>query len=353
MTVSSTTEARARRRIGAAHWLPWFVALVVMVLAAMVAMGIGRYSVAPDDVLRILLSNVLPMEVDWSDPAQRVVERIRLPRVLSALIAGAALGMTGAALQGIFRNPLVGPQIIGVQSGAAFGGALAIFLFNSAVMLVGFAFFFGMLSVVLVYALARVEGQAPVLTLVLAGVVVTAAFSALISLLTYLADPNDSLAAIIYWLMGSFSTASFDKLAILASSALIGSVLLWLLRFRINVLSMGDEDAAALGVAVERSRWLILGAVALAIAGIVSVSGIVGWVGLVVPHLARMVVGPDHRVLLPASAIVGAVYLLIIDTVARTAISAEIPLGILTALIGTPVFAVMLRRLQMRGWGRG
>ena len=239
-----------------------------------------------------------------------------------------------------------------MTSGAAFGGALAIFFFSSALILVGSAFAFGLLAVAIVYALARVEGQAPVLTLVLAGVVVSAAFSSLISLLTYLADPNDTLAAIVYWLMGSFATASYSSLLILASAAAIGVTVLWLMRFRINVLSLGDEEAAAMGVSVERSRWLILGAVAMAVSGIVSVAGIVGWVGLVVPHIARMIVGPDHRVLLPASAIFGAIYLLMIDTVARTATAAEIPLGILTALIGAPVFAIMLRRLHLKGWGR-
>ena len=152
--------------------------------------------------------------------------------------------------------------------------------------------------------------------------------------------------------MGSFATASYSSLLILASAAAIGVTVLWLMRFRINVLSLGDEEAAAMGISVERSRWLILGAVAMAVSGIVSVAGIVGWVGLVVPHIARMIVGPDHRVLLPASAIFGAIYLLMIDTVARTATAAEIPLGILTALIGAPVFAIMLRRLHLKGWGR-
>ena len=351
MTATSTIEAAPARRAWSARAL-WTLAVLALPVSALLALGFGRFEVPPGDVLLILLANVLPIEPSWPGTAERVVELIRLPRVLSAMVAGAALGITGAALQGIFRNPLVGPQIIGVTSGAAFGGALAIFLFGTVVSLIGLAFAFGLLAVAIVYAIARVEGQAPVLTLVLAGVVVSAAFSSLISLLTYLADPNDTLAAIVYWLMGSFATASYSKLAVLTSAAAAGSLILWLLRFRINVLSLGDEEATAMGISVERSRWLILGAVALAVAGIVSVAGIVGWVGLVVPHIARMIVGPDHRVLLPASALIGAIYLLLIDTVARTATAAEIPLGILTALIGAPVFAVMLRRLHLKGWGR-
>lgn len=351
MTATSTIEAVPARRVWSARAL-WVLAVLALPVSALLALGFGRFEVPPGDVGRILLANVLPIEPSWPGTAERVVELIRLPRVLSAMVAGAALGITGAALQGVFRNPLVGPQIIGVTSGAAFGGALAIFLFGTVVSLIGLAFAFGLLAVAIVYAIARVEGQAPVLTLVLAGVVVSAAFSSLISLLTYLADPNDTLAAIVYWLMGSFATASYSKLAVLAAAAAAGSLILWLLRFRINVLSLGDEEATAMGISVERSRWLILGAVALAVAGIVSVAGIVGWVGLVVPHIARMIVGPDHRVLLPASALIGAVYLLLIDTVARTATAAEIPLGILTALIGAPVFAIMLRRLHLKGWGR-
>lgn len=350
MTATSIIDVIPVRRTWSVRVL-WTLALLALPASALLALGFGRFEVPPGDVFLILAANVLPIEPTWPGAAERVVELIRLPRVLSAMIAGAALGLTGAALQGVFRNPLVGPQIIGVTSGAAFGGALAIFLFGTALALIGLAFFFGLLAVAIVYTLARVEGKAPALTLVLAGVVVSAAFTSLTSLLTYLADPNDTLTAIVYWLMGSFATASYSKLTILATTAMAASALLWRLRFRINVLSLGDEEAMAMGVSVERSRWLILGAVALAVAGIVSVAGVVGWVGLVVPHIARMAVGPDHRVLLPASALLGAVYLLLIDTVARTATAAEIPLGILTALIGAPVFAIMLRRLHLRGWG--
>lgn len=351
MTATSTIESKASNRFWPARLL-WLLALLSLMTLALLALGVGRYEVAPSDVGRILLANVFAIEPTWPGAAERVVELIRLPRVLSAMIAGAALGMTGAALQGVFRNPLVGPQIIGVTSGAAFGGALAIFLFGTAFALIGLAFLFGLVAVAVVYALARIDGQAAAMTLVLSGVVVSAAFASLTSLLTYLADPDNTLATIVYWLMGSFASASYSKLMIMSVAVAIATLLLWFLRFRINVLSLGDEEALAMGISVEPSRWLILSAVALAVAGIVSVAGVVGWVGLVVPHIARMLVGPDHRVLLPASALFGAFYLLLIDTTARTATAAEIPLGILTALLGAPVFAVMLRRLHLKGWGR-
>jgi iron complex transport system permease protein len=330
----------------------WIAMALAIPIATVLAVGLGRYAVPPADVARILIANLLPIAGGWPESAERVVELVRLPRVASALIAGAALGVAGAALQGVFRNPLVGPQIVGVTSGASFGGALAILLFGTAIAVVGLAFAFGLLAVALVYAVARIDGQAPVLMLVLSGVVVSAGFTALVSLITYVADPNDTLPSIVYWLMGSFATASYEKLGILTVAATIGTVLLLALRFRINVLSLGEEEAAALGVATEPTRWLVLGAVALSVAGVVAVAGVVGWVGLVVPHIARMVVGPDHRILLPASAALGALYLLIVDTLARTASAAEIPLGILTALVGAPLFALLLRRLTLKGWGR-
>ncbi|MGD1886897.1 MAG: FecCD family ABC transporter permease [Cohaesibacteraceae bacterium] len=340
----------ARTALASGGWLLGCAAVAVI---GIVALGLGRYAIEPLDVIRILLSRIGFIETDVSDTARRVVVLVRAPRILSAALAGAILGMTGAALQGIFRNPLVGPQIIGVTSGASFGGALAILLVGTTAATVGFAFVFGLVAVFLVYTIARVGGRAPVLMLVLAGVVVSAAFTAFVSLIKYVADPNDTLPAIVYWLMGSFATATYDKLFIL-TLAVLGSVLvLHALRFRINIMSLGEEEATALGIRVEPTRWAILAAVALGVAGVVSVAGVVGWVGLVMPHLARMIVGPDHRKLLPAAALAGAGYLIIVDTLARTMSAAEIPIGILTALVGAPVFAVLLRRLHLKGWGRG
>lgn len=198
----------------------------------------------------------------------------------------------------------------------------------------------------LVYALNGIVARRNILALVLAGVVVTGFFGALVSLVQYLADTEDKLPTIVFWLLGSFATGNWDKLALIAAPVLVGSLLLLGLRWRVNLLSLGDEDARALGVNVAPLRWLILVIVSVIIAAQVAVSGIIGWVGLVVPHMARMLVGPDHRAMMPASLIIGALYLLIIDTVARTVPATEIPLGILTALIGTPVFALVLRQTQ-------
>ncbi|EKN3725286.1 iron ABC transporter permease [Yersinia enterocolitica] len=321
----------------------------------MIALCSGRYPLSINTVTAILFSSIFPGETlnilpQWTMTEQRVVLSIRLPRILIAALTGAGLSVAGASLQGIFRNPLVGPQIMGVSSGAALGGAIAIVLFSSLMLTTTFAFMGGLLAMILVYFIGRYGGNTQVLMLILAGVVVGAFFTALISLLTYFADPNSTLPTIVFWLMGSFATINYHKLLLVAFPILFGILLLLLLRFRINVLSLGDETAAAMGVVVEKTRWWVLIAVTLITAATVAVAGSIGWVGLVVPHIARMIVGPDHRKLLPVAAIFGAIYMIIIDTLARSATSAEIPLGVLTALIGAPVFICLLRKKQDKGW---
>ncbi len=331
----------------------WIGVLILAPILLVVSLSMGRYGIPLSHVAAILFHHLIPIDVIWTLPEERVVDLIRLPRILVACLGGAGLAIAGAALQGVFRNPLVGPQIIGVSSGAAFGGALAILLFESAAITVTFAFIAGFLAIAIVYLMSRITSQAPILLLVLAGVVTSAFFSALISLIKFVADPDNKLPSIVYWLMGSFASISWSDVAILTAPIVLGGLLIYGLRFRINVLSLGEEEAQSLGVPVERTRWLILGAVALISAAVVAVAGVIGWVGLVMPHLARMIVGPDHKVLLPASAAVGAMYLLVIDDLARTATAAEIPLGIITALIGAPVFALLLRRTYAAGWRNG
>ncbi len=327
-------------------WLLLFACLVLM----MVSLGVGRLAVPFHQVPAILLDNLWPMDGSWSAVQERVVELVRGPRILMAGVVGAGLAVAGASLQGVFRNPLVGPDIIGVSSGAAFGGALAIWLFDSSVMTVLLAFVFGLAAMVIVSLISRVGGQSPMLLLVLSGVVTGAFFSALVSLITYLADPEDRLPAIVYWLLGSFASANYERVWIVLVPTLIGSLVIFGMRYRINILSLGNEEAQALGVKVEKARWLILIMVALIASATVAVAGVIGWVGLVVPHFARMLVGADHRLLIPASAIIGAGYLVIIDTLARSATTSEIPLGVLTALVGAPLFVWLLRKTQAGGW---
>lgn len=325
----------------------WALAALLAV-TAIASLGLGRFDLSPGRVLGVLLSPWLApakpvVPVEWS-----VVVVVRLPRVVMAVLAGAGLALAGATLQGLFRNPLVGPQVVGVSSGAAFGGTLAILAGWQHLGLVGAAFAFGLSALVLVWLLSAAVSRSNILVLVLAGVVVSGFFGALVSLVQFLADSQDTLPVIVFWLLGSFATADAGKAALLAGPVIGCGAVLLALRWRINILSMGDEDARALGVPVAGLRWLLLVLTALIVSAQVAVSGMIGWVGLVVPHLARMLVGADHRVLLPASALLGGTFLLLVDDVARSISAVEIPLGILTALIGTPMFAVLLWRTRER-----
>ncbi|HEX3814690.1 MAG TPA: iron ABC transporter permease [Mycobacteriales bacterium] len=343
-------EVVTRRRSMLRTAGPVATLLIALVVVGVGALAVGRYAVPFGQTYRILLSRVFPLDQTWTDSAQRVVLLVRLPRVLLSVLVGGGLAVSGAVLQATFRNPLVNPQIIGVSSGASFGGALALFWGLGSVLQVGGAFFFGLVALLVIFAVTRGGGGRSVLMIVLAGVVTGSFFSALVSLLTYLADPYSQLPAIVFWLLGSLATATYPKVLLAAVPVLVGVATVLLLRWRINVLSLGDEDAAALGIRPERLRWLLLVAVAAIVAGAVAVSGVIGWVGLVVPHLARMWVGPDHRVLLPVSLLMGGIYLTLIDTLARSMTAGEIPVGVLTALIGAPVFFLLLRRNRNRIW---
>jgi iron complex transport system permease protein len=333
-----------------------FVLLIILVSAGIFSLTLGRYYVPTGTVARILFASAVPEtmqgNLSWQETEWVVVRLVRLPRILMVILAGMGLALSGATLQGVFRNPLVGPQIVGVSSGASFGGVLAILLSLPSSGIVGLAFAFGMLSLVVVFGLSHLAGRAGILSLVLAGVIVSAFYGALVGLTQYLADPETKLPGMVYWLMGSFAGADWKKVPIIGIPILTAGIMLLLLRWRINLLSLGDTDAAVLGVKVGVLRWIVLLLVSLIVAAQVSVSGGVGWVGLVIPHFARMMVGPDHRTLLPASALLGGIFLLIMDCLARNLTMLEIPIGLLTALVGTPVFALVFWKTQARGWAR-
>ena len=260
------------------------------------------------------------------------------------MLAGMGLAIAGASFQGLFRNPLVGPGILGVASGAGFGACLGILISGHMIVVQGLAFAFGFLAVLAAYMISRLKTGTSLLMLVLGGVIIGALFGALIGIVKYVADPQDQLPTIVYWLMGSMAGASYHHLLVGAPPILIASSALLLVRWRINVLSLGEEEAQSLGINTQLLRWLIIIASTIITAAVVSLCGIVGWVGLVVPHIGRMLVGPNHKVLLPACVSIGAFALLLIDDVARAATAAEIPLSILTALIGAPFFAYLLRK---------
>lgn len=332
--------------------LPIAAMVVILVLVIVCALSVGRYGVPLEHVVQILTARIFPTSHPVDQIEQNVVLLVRMPRILLALLVGGGLAIAGAALQATFRNPLVSPEIIGVSSGASLGGVLALLLGLGSAYLVGGAFVFGLLAVGLLFVITAGRSGAPMIMVVLAGVVVGSFFTALVSLVTYLADPYTTLPAIVFWLLGSVSSATYGSVLIALPPVLAGTAVLLLIRWRINVLSLGDEDAAALGIKPTRTRWVVLAASALIVAGAVAVSGVISWVGLVIPHLARMMVGPDHRILLPVSFVLGAAYLIMIDTLARTVTAGEVPLGVLTALVGAPAFFILLRRNRDRIWDR-
>lgn len=321
------------------------VILVVLPFVILVAsLSLGRYPIPPLTVIKILLSHIFPIEPTWAAIEHGIVIQIRLPRVLQAMVVGLGLAISGASFQGLFRNPLVSPSILGVSAGAGFGASIAILLFGDPIAIKLSAFFFGTLAVVGAYMISKQKTGSSLLMLVLSGVIIGAFFSALIGVVQFMADPDEQLQDIVFWLMGSMAGASYNNLLWGAPIILTGTGVLLLLRWRINVLSLGEEEAQALGINTHWLRWTIIIAATAVTTTAVAMVGIVGWIGLIIPHVGRMIVGANHKVLLPATVSIGAMYLLLIDDIARAATSAEIPLSILTALIGAPFFAYLLRR---------
>jgi iron complex transport system permease protein len=316
---------------------------LILAAGALAALSIGPFGLSLTEVLAALSGRA-------GGTAEVVIWNIRLPRVLAAMLVGAALAAAGASYQVLFRNPLVSPDILGVSSGAALGAVCGIFLSLPVIAIQGFAFLGGMGAVVLVIFVAQAVPRVDqTLVLVLTGVVMGALVGAATSLLKVMADPYDQLPAITFWLLGSLASITRADLGPVLPAVITGLVPLVLLRWRINLLSLGDDEARALGVDAPRLRLVVIAAATLITASVVAVAGIVGWVGLVIPHIARMIVGPGFATVLPVSAILGAGYLLLVDTLCRTLSTIEIPLGILTAVLGAPFFLYLLARGR-RGW---
>jgi iron complex transport system permease protein len=336
-------------RIEAGRLGPWLLVGVVALLCV-VALGVGQFPIGPVQIVEVLSSRLLGWPSEVPDAIATVILQVRLPRIAAALVVGAAFAAAGAAYQGLFRNPLVSPDILGVSAGAGLGAVFGIFLSLPVLGIQLLAFVFGIATVGLVYLVgSAVRGRDPVLVLVLAGVVLGTLAASMISLLKVLADPYDQLPAITFWLLGSLAaTTPADVLGALPL-VLLGLVPLHLLRWRMNLMALGDEEAEALGVNARRLRLLFIVAATLMTAAVVAISGIIGWVGLIMPHIARMLVGPNFDRLLPSAMLLGAGYLLIVDTLARTIAVTEVPLGILTACLGAPFFLWLLARGR-EGW---
>jgi iron complex transport system permease protein len=326
------------------------VATAVLIAGLLLALTVGRYPVSLADLFSVLTAKLAGHDAHVPQAVESVILQVRGPRVLAAAIVGAALAVAGTAFQGLFRNPLVSPDILGASSGAALGAVIGIFFSLGIFAIQGLAFVGGLVAVAAVYMIgSMVRSRDPILVLVLTGVVVGALLGAGVGLVKYLADPYNQLPAMTFWLLGSLSAASIADLAPLFGPVALGTAVLIALRWRMNVMSLPEEEARALGVSTGPLRIAIVAAATLTTSASVATAGIIGWVGLVVPHLARALVGPNFARLVPTAAILGGGYLLLIDTLARTIAEVEIPLGILTAVIGTPFFIWLLTGVQ-RNW---
>ena len=331
--------------------LPGFlVALGVLFAGLALAFTLGRYPVSLADMFDVVASRLSGRASGVPQAVQDVVLLVRGPRVLAAVLVGAALAVSGTAFQGLFRNPLVSPDILGASSGAALGAVVGIYFSLGVIAIEALAFAGGIAAVAAVYAIgSAVQARDPILVLVLTGVVIGALLGSGVGLVKYLADPYNQLPAMTFWLLGSLAATNVGDLLPLFGPIAIGTLVLFALRWRMNVMSLPEEEARALGVPTGALRAAIVAAATLVTSASVAAAGVIGWIGLVVPHLARSLVGPDFARLIPTAAILGGGFLLVIDTVARTAAPIEIPLGILTAFIGTPFFIWLLTSVH-RTW---
>lgn len=315
----------------------------LLIITMLVAMGIGRYSISIGDIINVLLPDSLSSgNIDPN--VKKVIYNIRLPRVLIAALAGSGLAISGAAFQSLFSNPLATPDTLGVATGASFGAALGIILGFDSIGVQSCAFIAGIACIGLVYAISKVKGERPMIMIILAGMVISSLFQAMVSLLKYVADPQDTLPQITFWLMGSLSGVGFEELTLGSPFIIIGIVIIFLLRWKMNMLSLHEDESKSLGVNVKVVRLFTIMSAALITASVVSICGNVGWIGLLIPHISRMIFGNNNKSVIPASIGLGAIFMIIIDTIARSATAAEIPISILTAVIGAPFFIILLRK---------
>ncbi len=320
-----------------------FAILIILYLAVFVlSFSIGRFPVGPAELLKILLSRILPIAQDWTTQAESVVFNIRLPRILASSLIGAGLSLSGLIFQTIFRNPMVSPDVLGTSTGAGFGASIALLLALPAVYVPAFAFIFGILAVLLVWKVAAKVPSNQVLGLILGGIMISSLFQSGTSFIKLVADPEDELPAITYFLMGSLAGTGMDEVKLIAPPMLISIIPMLLLSWRMNLLSLSEEEAKSLGVNTKAIRAIAIAAATLMTASTVAVAGVIGWVGLVIPHITRMTVGPDSRKTIPSSIFLGAAFLTVVDTISRSVTYSEIPIGILTSFIGAPFFLYLI-----------
>lgn len=338
---------------------------ILLVVLFLISFCLGRYAVPVGTVIKILvykigqqaanlvsllpqieIDNIFPIAADWTSQMEKIVINIRLPRIIVACLVGCCLSSAGASYQGVFQNPMAAPDLLGASSGAAFGAALAILLRLSNTMITLSAFLFSLLTVLIVYLVgSRAPGKRS-LNLILAGIMISSLFTSATSYVKLVADPGDQLPAITYWLMGSLSSVRLNDVGYVLFPIALGLIPLLLLRWKINLLTLGDDEARAMGIHTNRLRLIVVLCSTLVTAAAISVSGMIGWVGLVVPHLCRRIAGSNYQALMPTSMLLGAVFLLAVDNISRNLLAVEIPIGILTAFIGAPFFLYLMMRKE-------
>ena len=323
-------------------WPVQLLLLCVLLVCVVLAACVGKYPVSPGESLQIMLSAILRKTADANEMTVNVVLGLRVPRILASVIVGGALSMSGAAYQGIFKNPLVSPDFLGVSSGACIGAAVAILLSLSATYISVFAFVFGIVAVLITVAIPALMGNRSNVMLVLSGIIVGTAMSSILGFIKYIADPNTQLASITYWTMGSFSYITLKDLFAVLPIIAVPGVILILMAWWIDVLSMGEDEARTLGARVGLIRGITIICATLLTAASVCIAGTISWVGLIVPHFGRMAVGPSNRKLLPMCALLGGLFMLAVDTLTRTIGTTEMPVSILTGVLGAPVFCWLL-----------
>ncbi|MEW6623075.1 MAG: iron ABC transporter permease [Bacillota bacterium] len=345
MYSSTGNDGRLDNRQGRYFFLIMFLMTILLFI---LSFRLGYYDIPTKDVLKVLFAKIYPIKHTWPDEYEVIIINLRLPRIIAAMLVGAALSMAGAVYQGMFQNPLASPDILGVSSGAGFGAALAISMGLSYQYVQVSAFVFGLGVVGVAYSLAGRIRYGQIISLILAGAILGSLCSAGITLLKYLADTVDRLPAITFWLMGSLASVYFDELYIAIIPMMIGLVIIVVMRWRINVLTLGDEEARSLGINPRNIRLLVITGATLLSASAVCIAGIIGWIGLIVPHIIRYFTGPEYSRLIPGCLLGGAFFLLVVDNLARTLSTMEIPLGVLIAIVGAPFLLNLI--IQEREW---
>lgn len=330
--------------------IQWTAAALAVIAAFLVGICVGRFRLSPFEVIAAIAQRFTGHDFGMTPQSVAIAADNRLPRVLTGALVGASLAVSGCAFQSMFKNPLVSQGILGVSSGASFGAALSILLFSGSFFTPLFAFGFAVAAVWLSFMVARLSGEPTALMLVLGGTVISSVFSSLVSLLKYVADPYNQLASIVFWNMGSLASVESRVLPYASAAMILGIALVWACAWPLNVLSMGDPEARSMGLPVSAVRILIVSGATLATAGAVCIAGTIGWIGLIIPHMARFLIGSDNRRLIPFSMLLGAAFLMLVDVLCRTLTGSEIPLGIVTSLIGAPFFIYLLRRFKGGGW---